>query len=185
VRPGQSENDVPADWRAGQSPALFEVLATHTAHPDDCYLCVWDGFGHGEVGIDDDAVYVHDATAGAEFAQTVAPPGWAPVALPSISPPVPQPPKVVVPNRAYWLFRGSLTEVGRWDSAQEWPGQPRLDEAEPAFIWPAGHAWCVAQDVDPHWAGIGGTDSLITQLGTESRLDVVPADPTTAPPTYR
>ena len=188
VRPGQSENDVPADWRAGQSPALFEVLAIHTATPDDCYFCVWDGFGHGEVGIDDDAVYVHDATAGAEFAQTVARPGRAPVALPSISPlmpQLPQLPKVVVPHRAYWLFRGPLAEVGSWDGAREWPGQCRLDEVEPAFSWPADHAWCVARDVDPHWAGIGGTHSLIAALMTDPRLDLVPADPTQAQPAYQ
>ena len=54
--------------------------------------------------------------------------------LPSISPSMPQLPKVVLPNRAYWLFRGSLADVGRWDTAQEWPGQCRLDEAEPVFI---------------------------------------------------
>jgi hypothetical protein len=161
------------------------VLATHTATPDDCYFCVWDGFGHAQVAINDDAVYIDDEDAGAQFEQTVARPGWAPAALPSISPSMPQLPKVVVPNRAYWLFRGFLADVGRWDSAQEWPGQCRLDEAEPAFIWPADLAWCVARDVDPHWAGIGGTSPLITRLMTDPRLDVVPADPTTDQPVYR
>jgi hypothetical protein len=185
VRPGQSENDVQADWRTDQLPALFEVLATHTATPDDCYFCVWEGFGHAEVATDDYAVYIDDENAGAQQGQAGAQPGWAPVALPSISPSTPQPPKVVVPNRAYWLFRGSLADVGRWDTAHARPGQCRLDEAEPAFIWPADHTWCLARDVDPHWAGIGGTPPLITRLMTEPRLDVVPADPTTDQPLYR
>jgi hypothetical protein len=94
-------------------------------------------------------------------------------------------PRVVVPNRAYWLFRGPLAEVGTWDTAQGWPGECRLDETEPAFVWPADHAWCVARDVDPHWAGIGGHPALITQLTADPRLDVIPADPTKDQPLYR
>ena len=27
------------------APRLFEVLATHTTTPQDCYFCVWEGFG--------------------------------------------------------------------------------------------------------------------------------------------
>lgn len=41
----------------------------------------------------------------------------------------------------------------------------------------ADHAWRLAKDVDRHWAGIDGTRALITRLITDSRLDVVPADP--------
>ena len=99
---------------------------------------------------------------------------------------MPHAPKVVVPNRAYWLFRGPLAEVGTWVTAQGWPGtQCRLDKAEPAFVWPVDHAWCVAMDVDPHWAGIGGTPALISELITDQRLDVVPADPTKKQPSYQ
>ncbi|MER7336130.1 MULTISPECIES: hypothetical protein [unclassified Micromonospora] len=43
----------------------------------------------------------------------------------------------------------------------------------------------MAKDVDPHWAGIGGTRVLITQLTTDPRLDVVPADPIQDQPLYR
>lgn len=49
----------------------------------------------------------------------------------------------------------------------------------------ADHAWRLAKDVDPHWAGIDGTRALITRLITDSRLDVVPADPTQDQPLYR
>jgi hypothetical protein len=94
-------------------------------------------------------------------------------------------PKVVVPHRAYWLFRGRLADVGAWDSARGWPRQFRLHGAEPAFAWPSDRAWCVASDVDPHWAGIGGQQALITRLTTDPRLDVVPADPTKDQPLYR
>lgn len=78
VGPGHSESEVDADWRVDQLSTLLEVLATHTATPDDCYFCVWEGFGHTEVVIDDDAVYIDDMSAGAQLEQTGALPGLAP-----------------------------------------------------------------------------------------------------------
>lgn len=184
ARPGQTENDVEAEtWRTDQLPTLFEVLATQTETPEDCYFCVWEGFGDAVVAIDDDAVYIDDETAGAQLERPVAQPGLAPE--PAGSPLLPHLPKVVVPNRAYWLFRGPLADVGTWDTAQGWPDQCRLRNAEPAFVWPSDHAWCVALDVDPHWAGIGGNLALITKLTTDPRLDVVPADPTKDQPLYQ
>ena len=75
--------------------------------------------------------------------------------------------------------------VGAWDTAAGWPDGTRLDAAEPAFVWPADRAWCVAKDVDPHWAGIGGAAALVTELTGDPRLDVVAADPTQDQPAYR
>ena len=189
ARPGQSENDVVGqDSGTGQLPRLFEVLATHTATPDDCHFCVWEGFGsydaHGVVYADD-AVYIVDEIDHASLTRP------DPDARPAVAPEPPRGramahlPRVVVPNRAYWLFRGPLAEVGTWDTAQGWPGECRLDQTEPAFVWPADHAWCVARDIDPHWAGIGGHQALITQLTTDPHLDVIPADPTKDQPLYR
>jgi hypothetical protein len=172
TRPGQSENDIDAACPTDQLPTLFEVLATHTTTPGDCYFCVWEGFGDADVAADDDAAYIDEENTGAQ-------PGLEP------TPAGPRAPKVVVPGRAYWLFRGPLADVGTWDTAAGLPGQRRLGKAEPAFVWPADHAWCVAKDVDPHWAGIGGTRALITQLTTDPRLDVVPADPTQDQPFYQ
>jgi hypothetical protein len=176
VRPGQSENDVDVeDWRTDQLPRLFELLTACTTTPDDCYFCVWEGFGRaGRISADDSADLIEQAAAR---------PGLAPTS--GASPSVPQAPKVELPHRAYWLFRGPLAEIGRWDTAEAWPGQARLDGAEPAFVWPADHAWCVALDVDPHWAGIGGGTLLINQLIADPLLDVVSADPTTQQPLYR
>lgn len=119
-------------------------------------------------------MYINDEKRGAQRADAL--PGVAPE--PAASPTTPRVPKVVVPNRAYWLFRGPLADTGTWDTAQGLPGQFRLDAAEPALIWPADHAWCVGRDVDPHWAGIGGHTLLMNQLIADPRLDVVSADPT-------
>jgi hypothetical protein len=177
--PGQRETDVDADWRTDQLPTLIEVLATHTTTPNDCYFCVWEGFGPADPASDDHGVCDEKSAAQRAAAQ----PGVAPA--PAVSPTTPHAPKVVVSNRAYWLFRGPLADTGAWDSAEGLPGKLRLEAAEPAFIWPADHAWCVARDVDPHWAGIGGHTPLIKRLVVDPRLDVVPADPTKDQPHYQ
>jgi hypothetical protein len=162
------DSDLPWQQLVGFGPAGFDSHARLRFLPDPV------GPGRSE----------NDADAGRRTNQLPAllrgaghpRPRWAP--QPVASPSMPELPKVVVPHRAYWLFRGPLGDVGTWDTAQGWPGRRRLDAAGPAFVWPADHAWCVAQDVDPHWAGIGGTRGLIARLITDPRLDVVPADPT-------
>ena len=94
-------------------------------------------------------------------------------------------PQVVVPNRAYFLFRGPLPDAYDWGEAELLAGQTRLHALEPAFVWPADHAWCVALDVDPHWAGIGADTHVIDQLVRDTRFDTVRADPTEKQPSYR
>lgn len=78
-------------------------------------------------------------------------------------------PKVIVPARAYFLLRGRLDE---WDLP------------EPAFVWPSDRAWCLAHDVDPHWAGIGAAVAAVDELLGHSRIDVVTADPQKEQPHY-
>jgi len=176
---GQSENDVDVDGDAHAETALLRAvlgtLTRHTSTPDDCYFCLWDGWGSD--------------IEGGDGARTLRPREGTvrrgPQIAPAFPPSVLHGPKVVVPNRAYFLFRGSLSEFGDWGAADEWPGQPRLYMPGPAFIWPGDHAWCVANDVDPHWAGIGADVSAIDQLLADPRLDVVPADPRQDQPSYR
>ncbi|MDQ3415537.1 MAG: hypothetical protein M3474_00185 [Actinomycetota bacterium] len=96
----------------------------------------------------------------------------------------PHAPKVVIPNRAYFLFHGTVADLGDWGAAQT-PGNHHAGMPDPAFIWPADHAWCVANDVDPHWAGIGTDAATIDQLLADPLLDVVPADPRDDQPEYR
>lgn len=134
IHPGQRENEAQPAADAGseldQVRSLLDQLAPHTGTPDECFFCVWDGWGELEG------------------------------------------PKVVLPHRAYYLFEGRLSDLGSG-----------MDP--PAFIWPADHAWCVAKDVDPHWAGIGADRAVIDLLVDGSGLDVVHADPDEDQPSYR
>jgi hypothetical protein len=140
----------------GQWPALAELLAGHTRTADDCYFCLWEGW---------------PSLPGESVGTILSGPK---VRVPAESDP---------PARAYFLFHGSLSEIGEWDVPRIDPGEPW--GYEPGFIWPADHAWCVANDVDPHWAGIGGDRPLIDQLLEDPRLDAVEADPGADQPAYR
>lgn len=94
-------------------------------------------------------------------------------------------PTVDVPNRSYFLLRGDDAELGEWRIANN--NEPSLlrQVPIPALIWPADHTWCVANDVDPHWAGIGASIGAIRRLMDDPRLDVVLADPSLDQPAYR
>lgn len=135
------DDDAPSEHELLRT--TLEVLSEHTRAPDDCYFCLWDGWGAVLNG-----------------------------------------PKVVVPNRAYFMIRGALSEFGDWGAADLWPGRPRSDMPDPAFVWPADHAWCIANDVDPHYAGIGADSTAIDELLAHPRLDAVAADPRVEPPAY-
>jgi hypothetical protein len=86
---------------------------------------------------------------------------------------------VTIPHRRYFLLHGSLADLGSWDETLGGGYVP-----PPAFAWPADHNWCLASDVDPHWAGIGAEQAAIDTLLNAPELDVVPAQPTEPQPTY-
>jgi hypothetical protein len=183
---GQSENDVEADPDQSDNERLrtfFEVLATHTRTPEDCYFCGWEGYGdvYGGAAV---SVIVASEDIDPRPGPTVTPAFPPQPTVFPVPPPVLDGPRVVVPHRAYFMFHGPLYEAGDWGAGETWPGRPSHLKW-PAFAWPADHAWCVASDVDPHWAGIGADTLVIDQLVADPRLDVVPADPSKEQPAYR
>ncbi|MFJ6418774.1 hypothetical protein [Paeniglutamicibacter sp. NPDC091659] len=177
--PGQSEGDAETAEDAPTETDLLRTalttLASHTATPDECYFALWEGWGSELFG-GDGAWFVdgetHAVTKG-------------PQSAPAFPISVMNHPKVEIPNRSYYLFRGSIQDFGNWGAAELWPGQPRFSMPNPAFIWPADHAWCIANDVDPHWAGIAARAKAIEQLLTTPSLDLVRTDPGEEHPYYR
>ncbi|WP_370615933.1 hypothetical protein [Mumia sp. Pv 4-285] len=139
-----------------QMVALCEVLARHTSTPDDAYHGLWDGFGQLRGG-----VFVSLTTGES---------GQLPQAFPAE---VMAYPRVALrKGRSYLLFRGPLADAGHWggNSVHGWINSPNL-------LWPADRAWCVATEIDYPWTGIGGPQSLIDELHSDDRFDVVHADP--------
>lgn len=86
---------------------------------------------------------------------------------------------VAVPHRRYALLQGDLSDVDTWS---EQLGHEV--DFPPAFAWPADQSCCFASDVDPHWAGIGGSQDAIDRLVRDEILDVVPVDPEADQPVY-
>lgn len=201
---GQSENEADVEgtrWEdRDQLATLMQVLGSHTTTPEDCYVCVWDGYGDngGDMPVDrgefpsargDMPLWYPDEASSVNMPQPspFAQPGWRPAPRSR-----PEWPQVVVPNRAYFLFHGRLGDVYDWGAAgvrwgppAMWAGRTPSRPPHPAFVWPADHAWCVASDVDPHWTGIGADAHVIDQLVNDARLDVVSADPNAEQPEYR
>jgi hypothetical protein len=107
--------------------------------------------------------------------------GWGSDAFP---PSVLNGARVAVSNRDYFMLLGNLSDFGEWHILESPPGQSGFDLPDPAFIWPDDHAWCIANDVDPHYAGIGATSRAVEQLLADPNLDVVRTDPGDEPPFY-
>lgn len=79
--------------------------------------------------------------------------------------------------RDYAVARGSLDDWVRW-VADSTDGHGR--GFAPGLLWPADRAWCLALDVDAHFAGVGASAEAITALLAVELLDVV-ASTRTAP----
>lgn len=87
-----------------------------------------------------------------------------------------------LPHRGYYLFVGTRADLGAWPPSRT--TRPRPSPLTPAFIWPEDHAWCIASDIDPHWAGVGAAAGAVDALLAHPALDVVTADPRDDQPRY-
>jgi hypothetical protein len=161
IREDQRESEADLDAlpdEVDQWRTLLRLLAVGTPDPDNCYFGLWDGWGFSESA--------HR---------------WPTFGVPHGD----QPPK-----RSYFLFHGSLAEAEIWGGgapadAGIW-GLPEFSRGgAPAFVWPSDRTWCIAADIDPHWAAIGASVPLIERLIGDARLDAVEADPAGQQPTYR
>ena len=136
--------------------ALLQLLARERSDPSDCYFGLWEGWGFPEsAGWWSTFCVARGDHRGA---------------------------------RAFLLVGGALSEAEIWGTPAEagiW-GRPEFSRGgTPAFVWPSDHTWCVAADVDRHWAGIGATVPTIERLVADRRLDAVAADPDSEQPAYR
>jgi hypothetical protein len=133
-----------------------------TAAPQDCWFCVWEGFGWDT------------ASTFAALTETGQPPGIVEEPRPD---PVPDPlregPRVHLPHRDYLLYRGPAEAVGALASLDGTWGQC------PNIWWPADRAGCVASEIDLQWTYVGGPRGLIDAVLADDRIEALPATPTT------
>jgi len=189
---GQQERDLDPEAPSEREllSVALSVLRRHTRTPDDCYFCRWDGWGADTDGDDDARITTLEIAMRPphEISRETRDPTRSARPSPAIAPDPSHVgfsgPKVVVPNRAYFLFHGSLSELDDREDAKLSLSPAKSETFDAAFVWPADHAWCIAKDVDSHYAGIGAASGAIDELLAHPDLDVVPADAHVEPPHY-
>jgi hypothetical protein len=146
---------------------LANILTIHTSTPEDCWFCVWEGWGstwYPQVSFtydpsDPDAPSPGEVRARGfaeavrrqhEFAQMTA----------SVE-------RVRIPARTYFLFRGPLASVGDSFGRGTWQS--------PSMWWPDDRSWFVATEVDAWSTYIAGSSSLIDTLLSHPWLEVLRA----------
>lgn len=80
--------------------------------------------------------------------------------------------------RSCAMATGSLADFRTWTTS----GRER--HFPPAFVWPTDRSWCVAYDVDSHFAGVAGTVDGIERVVAESKHPVVRDDRRVIPAMY-
>ncbi len=199
THPGQSENDAPARDDGRSETDLLRTalthLTSHTTTPQECYFLLWDGWD-----LHPSPTRTPTRTLTGRAPRPPAAPAQGPTrptddpehlrppvgAQPGVSPGARRPttgaPLVSLPERDYHLFRGTVDDLGDW--GPDLPAAPSGWAPDPAFFWPADHAWCITRDVDPHYATIAAGNAAITALLHDPQLDVVPTDPSQPQPYY-
>jgi len=142
--------------------ALAGVLRAWTGTPDDCWFCVWDGFGWNT-----GTSLVSILTRAGERPETAVP---GPPADP-VPGPVRDGPRVRLPNRDYLLYRGPAEAVTAAAALSPGGGQTAN------LWWPADRAWCVATEIDLMVTYVGGPAALIDALGADDRIEALPTRP--------
>jgi hypothetical protein len=145
---------------AKQVEVLVALLAKHTATPEACWFCLWEGYGYLHAGgmAPQTAVFVRGPRPLAWFRL------WAARRrLWRIKPRRPSSPRVNLPNRGYLLFAGPVQDAAGWEDG-------------PNLWWPDDRAWCVASEIDFGYSYVGGSNELIKEVLTHPALEAVPAD---------
>lgn len=146
-------------WRP-DAEVLAAIGRDWTATPEDCWFCVWDGFGWGSVST---FAVLTETGRPREIIQEPA------------RDPVPGPvragPRVHLPHRDYFLYTGPAEAVGALASLDGTGGQC------PNLWWPADRAWCVASEIDLPWTYVGGSRELIDAILADERIEALPAAP--------
>lgn len=136
--------------------ALCAVVRRHTRTPEDCWFCLWDGYGWTGVPL---TSRDGDGDGGA-VVRTDDP---IPVAVRAG-------PRVELPDRSYLLYRGPVE-----CALVEWGERSHHQTAN--LWWPEDRAWCVASEIDLAWTYVGGSVALVRALVGNPGLEAVEVAP--------
>lgn len=146
---------------------LCDVLADHTATPEACFFCLWEGWG-----------WIDRSSAGPTVARAssagAAPVGSEDPVAPAFSAEELKRPRLRLPGRDYLLLAGPLEaalQIGYWHGP-EW-----FEPQSPNLFWPADRAWCVASEIDFDSTLVGGTVELVDAILQAPEFDSWPVGP--------
>lgn len=151
--------------------ALCEVLANHTATPERCWFCLWEGWGWVDGA--PSAAVVLPSESDDEDAAIDMPPAFPSEIIDG--------PRVSLPGRDYILFTGPLAaaiDLG-WRTGElvkevdpDAPIDPDdFSPQAPSLFWPEDHAWCVATEIDLDSTYVGGSEALVDTLLADPRFE--------------
>ena len=158
--PYSGQGPEPGSLWTPDAEVLAAIVRDWTATPEDCWFCVWDGFGWGT------ASTVAVLTATGQPREFIEEPRRDPVPGP-----VRAGPRVHLPHRDYFLYHGPAAAVAALASVDGTGGQG------PNLWWPADRAWCVASEIDLPWTYVGGSRGLIDAILADERIEALPAAP--------
>jgi hypothetical protein len=140
-----------------QAGALVELLSQHTATPNACWLCLWEGYGYLHPG---GARWLVSAPRSMRWRRLRL--WWLRLSLRRRRRYPRAGPRVQLPGRAYLLFKGSVVQARGWEDG-------------PNLWWPEDRAWCVASEIDFPYTYVGGSKALIDDILRHPDLEALPA----------
>ena len=144
---------------------VMAVAAAHTRTPDDVFYGLWDGWGELT-----DAGRVYTSLRGSWLRDLWFRP-TPPRVRPAFDDEVMDGPRVELGDeRAYLLFRGPASDVGRW-GARPWGADLERTLPPASITWPADRAWLIAADVDDTGLTVGGSQRLVDAVLAHPELD--------------
>jgi hypothetical protein len=157
---------------------LRQILARHTQTPDQCWFCLWEGWGQLNEGASGVQIALSpDSTETRE--EVIERLGiWTGAAIP---PEVIALPRVELPQRDYFLLSGPLNaivdrEMVAGASDEGHPGIEFVSQP-PSIFWPEDKSWCVATEIDLDSTFVAGSAELIADVLDDPSLETWPARP--------
>jgi len=140
----------------GQAGALVELLSKHTATPNACWLCLWEGYGYNT------ALSLSAVWLSTEDAPPPSHPPQRPAGAAQFGELLEHRKRVQLPGRGYLLFKGSVAQAQGWEDG-------------PNLWWPEDRAWCVASEIDFPYTYVGGSKALVDDILEHPDLEALPA----------
>jgi hypothetical protein len=152
-----------------EAAALVSTLRAHTSTPNSCWLAIWHGYSQLTGSIIVCSVQQRGPRARPPQRRTITrfePPAGLAVA-----------PTVSLPSREYFLYRGPIEVVPRFEHM---PGHLQT----PNMWWPEDRAWFVATEIDFNSTLVACTRACarallfpdsgleVLEISAETRLDV-------------